>query len=156
MGDTAALEQKELANVAELFGGADVLRRSPRNPIEAHDLLVKGLPAKALIHLVDSLVILNWDAALENILGMSLRTLQRHKEVPKKALSREQSGRAWKFAEILAKATAVFGSQHEAEQWLERPAMALEQRRPIDLLATPAGAELVDALLGRLEYGVYV
>ncbi|TIX82762.1 MAG: DUF2384 domain-containing protein, partial [Mesorhizobium sp.] len=60
-----------------------------------------------------------------------------------------------KFAEILSKATDVFGSQAEAEQWLERPAIGLDQRRPIDLLATPAGVELVEDYLERLEYGVY-
>jgi hypothetical protein len=64
-------------------------------------------------------------------------------------------GRAWKFAEILAKATDVLGTQAEAEQWLERPAIGLDQRRPIDLLGTPAGVELVEDYLERLEYGVY-
>jgi hypothetical protein len=48
-----------------------------------------------------------------------------------------------KFAEILARATAVPGSRNEADQWLERPAVGLDQRRPIDLLATPAGVEIV-------------
>ena len=55
-------------------------------------------------------------------------------------------------AEILAKA---LGSQEDAEQWLERPAIGLDQRRPIDLLATPAGVEIVEAFLTRLKYGVY-
>ena len=49
----------------------------------------------------------------------------------------------------------MFGSQEEAEEWLRRPAMGLDQRRPIDLLATPAGVELVEDFLGRLKYGVY-
>jgi hypothetical protein len=44
-----------------------------------------------------------------------------------------------KFAEILAKATEVFGSQEEAEQWLQRPATGLDQRRPIDLLTNACG-----------------
>ncbi|MFH0343200.1 MAG: antitoxin Xre/MbcA/ParS toxin-binding domain-containing protein [Chromatiales bacterium] len=35
------------------------------------------------------------------------------------------------------------------------PAMALDQRRPIELLSSPAGVEMVEQLLGRLEYGVY-
>ena len=86
---------------------------------------------------------------------MSLRTFQRRKVAPDKPLSQEQSGRTWKFAEILAKATDVFGSQEEAEQWLERPAIGLDQRRPIDLLATPAGIELIEQYLTRLAYGVY-
>jgi len=82
--------------------------------------------------------------------------VQRRKVAPGKPLSQEQSGRAWKFAEILARATAVLGSQEEAERWLERPAVGLEQRRPIDLLATQAGVELVEEFLQRLEWGVYV
>jgi putative toxin-antitoxin system antitoxin component (TIGR02293 family) len=51
--------------------------------------------------------------------------------------------------------TALFGSQPEAEAWLERKAMALDQRRPIDLLSTPAGVEALEDHLTRLEYGVY-
>ena len=38
---------------------------------------------------------------------------------------------------------------------LQQPALGLEQRRPIDLLRTPAGVKLVEDFLGRLEYGVY-
>jgi putative toxin-antitoxin system antitoxin component (TIGR02293 family) len=63
--------------------------------------------------------------------------------------------RTEKHAEIAAKAMAVFGSQQEAEQWMERPAIGLGQRRPIDLLATPAGAKIVDNFLTRVEFGVY-
>ena len=72
-----------------------------------------------------------------------------------KRLSQEQSGRLWKFAEILEKAISVFGSQAEAEQFLDRPAIGLNQNRPIDLLATPAGVELVETHLERMKYGVY-
>jgi putative toxin-antitoxin system antitoxin component (TIGR02293 family) len=60
-----------------------------------------------------------------------------------------------KFAEILARATTLFGSQAVAEAWLERPAIGLDQRRPIDLMTTPEGLELVEDFLGRVEYGVY-
>ncbi len=59
------------------------------------------------------------------------------------------------FAEILAKATRVLGSQEEAEQRLKRPAIGLNRQRPIDLLTTPAGVKLVEDYLGRLEYDVY-
>jgi putative toxin-antitoxin system antitoxin component (TIGR02293 family) len=49
----------------------------------------------------------------------------------------------------------VFGSQADAEQWLVMPAMGLEQRRPIDLISTSVGTELVEDLLVRISYGVY-
>jgi putative toxin-antitoxin system antitoxin component (TIGR02293 family) len=60
-----------------------------------------------------------------------------------------------KFTEILARATTLLGAQTAAEQWLEQPAIGLDQRRPIDLMTTPAGPELVEDYLGRIEYGVY-
>lgn len=152
---TGGAEVFEYGKVVDLLGGSRVLGRPPRTPLDAHDLLVKGLPNKALGHLFSTLVVLQWTAYLEQTMGMSLRTYQRRKEVPAELLSQEQSGRAWKFAEILAKATDVLGSQEEAELWLERPAIGLDQRRPIELLATPAGVELVEDHLTRLEYGVY-
>jgi putative toxin-antitoxin system antitoxin component (TIGR02293 family) len=145
----------ELQKVAALLGGARILSRHLTSALDAHELLLHGLPASAVDHLVGQLVFIGKTESLEKAVGMSLRTWQRRKDAPSKPLSQEQSGRAWKFAEILAKATDVFGTQAEAEQWLERPAIGLDQRRPIDLLGTPAGVELVEDYLERLEYGVY-
>lgn len=144
-------DEARLSAVARLLA----LRKPPQDPLETHELLLQGLPTKALVHLVSNLVFLRWDHAFEKAVGMSLRTYQRHTLATKKPLNPEQSGRTWKLAEVLAKATAVFGSKEEAEQWLERPAAGLDQRRPIDLLATPAGVQLVEDFLVRLEYGVY-
>ncbi|MBB4366824.1 putative toxin-antitoxin system antitoxin component (TIGR02293 family) [Bradyrhizobium sp. CIR18] len=67
-----------------------------------------------MTYFVSHLIFIQTDS-LEKAFGMSLRTFQRRKGAPDKPLSQEQSGRTWKFAEILAKATDVFGSQEEAE-----------------------------------------
>ena len=144
----------DLQKVVDLLGGPRILSRRITSALDAHELLLDGLPGSALTHFVSHLILIQTDS-LEKAFGMSLRTFQRRKDAPDKPLSQEQSGRTWKFAEILAKATDVFGSQEEAEQWLERPAIGLDQRRPIDLLATPAGIELVEQYLTRLAYGVY-
>jgi putative toxin-antitoxin system antitoxin component (TIGR02293 family) len=148
-------EIARLAAIARLLGGTSTFRKMPRSPLEAHELLLNGLPSKALLYFVDNLVFLRWDDSFARAVGMSHRTYQRHTAENIRQLSSEQSGRAWKLAEILAKATSIFGSKEEAEQWLERPAIGLDQRKPIDLLATPAGVELVEDFLARLEYGVY-
>jgi putative toxin-antitoxin system antitoxin component (TIGR02293 family) len=88
---------------------------------------------------------------------MSLRTVQRRrKDAAHSHLSPEQSSRTWRFAEVLAQATEVLGSQSAAERWLESPAIGLENRRPLDLLATDAGAEAVRTYLTQIDYGVYV
>ena len=144
----------DLQKVADVLGGPRILSRRITSTLDAHDLLLDGLPGSALTHFVSHLLFIQTDS-LEKAFGMSLRTFQRRKDAPEKPLSQEQSGRTWKFAEILAKATDVFDSQEEAEQWLERPAIGFDQRRPIDLLATPAGIELVEQYLTRLAYGVY-
>jgi putative toxin-antitoxin system antitoxin component (TIGR02293 family) len=95
------------------------------------------------------------EIAFTRAIGVSTRTFQRQRQAPRKRMSAEQSGRTWKFAEILSRATEVFGSQEAAEEWLERPAIGLEQQRPIDLLSTPPGTRLVEEHLERMAFGVY-
>ncbi|HWK46650.1 MAG TPA: antitoxin Xre/MbcA/ParS toxin-binding domain-containing protein [Stellaceae bacterium] len=153
--EARTIETEPFQQVAKLFGGSRVLHRRLNSQLDAHDLLLDGLPAAALSYFVENLVMLKGAGSLEKAIGMSIRTLQRHRDAPEKPLSQEHSGRTWKFAEILAKASTLFGSQEEAEQWLVRPAMGLDQRCPIDLLTTPSGVKLVEDFLVRLEYGVY-
>jgi putative toxin-antitoxin system antitoxin component (TIGR02293 family) len=149
-------EKEQLGKVAELLGGRQTFRKPPQHAIEAHELLLRGLPTRALTHFVQNLIVLRWDSAFERAVGMSQRTYQRHISTTAKSLNPEQTARTWKLAEILARATSILGSKEEAEEWLKKPAIGLDQRRPIDLLATPAGTELVEDFLVRLEYGVYV
>jgi putative toxin-antitoxin system antitoxin component (TIGR02293 family) len=137
-----------------LLGGSKILGSQIKSELDAHELLHRGLPRAAVSKLVDNLHLIQVDEATE-AMGMSVRTLQRHKNMPVAPLSVEQSGRTWKFAEILAKATRVLGSQDEAELWLKSPAIGLDRKRPIDLLTTPAGVKLVEDYLERLEYDVY-
>ena len=139
-----------------LLGGLHVLGRAVASQLDVHDMVLDGMPTKALDHLLDGLVIMRRDSLFDGALGMSLRTIQRHKDSGNRALNREQSGRTWKVAEILAKAIDVFGSRAEAEAWLERPAVGLDQRRPIDLLATISGTEIVEIFLSQVDHGVYM
>ncbi|TVQ33490.1 MAG: DUF2384 domain-containing protein [Wenzhouxiangella sp.] len=142
-----------------LLGGEATIRARIGNVVEAHDALLKGLPADALLHLVSSVSLLEHGETLQNAVGISLRTLQRHKARPKGAgsqrLSVEQSNRAWRFAELFAHAVAVMGSRAAAEDWMNQPAIGLCNRKPIELLGTSAGMEAVAEYLTRLEYGVY-
>jgi putative toxin-antitoxin system antitoxin component (TIGR02293 family) len=149
-------QNQRFQQVASLLGGRRVLNHQPSSRLEVHELILHGLPAAALRHLVEGIEILRQPASMEKALGISVRTFQRHKDAPAKPLSQEQSGRVWEFADILTKASSVLGSRQEAEQWLARPAIALEQRPPLDLLATPEGRRLVEELLERMEYGVYM
>lgn len=151
------LDTDRITTAMDLLGGARTFQHVPVDALEVHAAIQSGFPGGALTELVANVPVVADPAMLDRAVGVSVRTLQRRKsETNKSRLSLEQSARAWKFAEIVAKATAVLGSQGEAERWLETPAIGLDQQRPIDLLTTPVGTELVEQFLERLEYGVYV
>jgi putative toxin-antitoxin system antitoxin component (TIGR02293 family) len=40
-------------------------------------------------------------------------------------------------------------------RWLRRPLRLLDDRPPLALLDSPTGIQLIDDLLGRIEYGVF-
>ncbi|MDX8526840.1 DUF2384 domain-containing protein [Mesorhizobium sp. MSK_1335] len=147
--------EPEFERLVDLFGGPKVLGFSVSSPLEAHEMILHGIPGQALESLVRHLTIIDPADAFETALGMSERTFQRHKSDHSRTLNREQGSRTWNFARILTKATSVLGTQEEAEKWMIEPAMGLDNRRPIDLLATAAGTILVQEFLERLDYGVY-
>jgi putative toxin-antitoxin system antitoxin component (TIGR02293 family) len=152
---TQARRQSErLRDIADLLGGPKVVGKYPADPLAAHEMLERGLPNTAIKHLLDGATTLA-QKSIESAIGMSERTRQRREKHPTELLSPDQAGRTWKFAEILTRAISIFGSRTAAEQWLAQPATGLDQRRPIDLLTTPAGVELVEDALGRIEYGVH-
>ena len=140
----------------ELLGGDDVCASTIRNDLDVHEWLEQGIPNRVLIRFIEQLDELKQSTSLKKVIGMSLRTIQRRKDGdPEQTLSLEQGNRLWRFATILAKAKEVFGSQQEAEYWLDRPAIGLNQRIPMELLATTAGFGIVENYLDRMKWGVY-
>ncbi|MFC4726178.1 antitoxin Xre/MbcA/ParS toxin-binding domain-containing protein (plasmid) [Glycocaulis abyssi] len=133
----------------EYLGGEDVFDAS--NPVEAHRAIAEGLPLASFIAMLTHVPSRE---DVEFVTGLNKRAFQRLKSHSKR-LSPDQSGNLWSFARILATATDVLGSREDALQWLKRPSMALDNERPIDLIRTPAGSQLLEAHLRRLEYGVY-
>ena len=60
-----------------------------------------------------------------------------------------------RVVEAMVKATAVFGSRHNAAIWMERPALGLDHQKPIDIVLSAHGLADVLTYLERIEYGVY-
>ena len=86
-------------------------------------------------------------------LGMSRATLHRRKKLG--TLDRTESDRLARYARILSHATAALGGMESARSWLLAPAIAFNGECPLDYADTEIGAREVDALLGRLEHGVF-
>jgi putative toxin-antitoxin system antitoxin component (TIGR02293 family) len=58
-------------------------------------------------------------------------------------------------SEITALAERIFGSPQAARDWLLTPNPALADEKPSRLLATGRGARQVQAVLIRIEHGVF-
>jgi putative toxin-antitoxin system antitoxin component (TIGR02293 family) len=90
---------------------------------------------------------------LGGLLGMSRATLHRRKKGG--ILDRAESDRLVRYARLVAHACAALGGLEGARSWLAAPAFAFHGETPLDFADTEIGAREVDALLGRLEHGVF-
>ncbi len=71
------------------------------------------------------------------------------------SLEAKDNGPARRYPTVVREATSVFGDGQAAIAWMTSPAMGLDQRRPIDLLATAQGAAIVEDFLNRTDKVVY-
>lgn len=136
------------------LGGRKYWSSRVRSRSDVHAAIVKGVPYGSLVFFVANTKLLS-EEDVAKVLGISTRTLRRQAETPDKAMPTELASKAWQVAETLAKATDIFGGKDEAERWMSTPAIGLDGQRPIDLLQTLQGAEVVNDFLVRLDYGVY-
>lgn len=81
------------------------------------------------------------------------RTLT-HRRARREALSRDESDRAVRLARTAALAEQVFADSERAWRWLRASKRQFRGRSPLQLLATEAGARLVEELLYRVDEGM--
>jgi putative toxin-antitoxin system antitoxin component (TIGR02293 family) len=81
------------------------------------------------------------------------RTLT-HRRTRREALSRDESDRVVRVARVVALCEEVFGERERGWRWLRDAKRQFKGRAPLDLLATEAGARLVEELLYRIDEGM--
>ncbi len=123
------------------------------SPLEAHDLVTRGLSVGKARELMESFQYIDRETVLKTM-GISERTLQRARAAAK-PLDSNATDRSLRLAAVTEQAIEVLASQEAAERWLASPALGLDRRRPIDLLQSSEGTELVKTLLTRMDHGVY-
>jgi len=90
---------------------------------------------------------------LAALLGMSRATLHRRKKTGH--LDRAESDRLVRFVRLFSRAATALGGADGARSWLVSPAVAFHGECPLDFANTEIGAREVEALLGRLQHGVF-
>lgn len=94
------------------------------------------------------------DADIARLLGIGEATLRRAR-ASGAPLDPATGDRLYRLSKVIALAEEVLESADNAMTWLRRPQPALGGRVPLELLVTQAGAEEVETLLRRIDYGVY-
>lgn len=91
--------------------------------------------------------------AMATPLQLTIRTF--HRRLQEGTLAFAESERLFAWARILNRAIAVLGDETKAVHWLRSPVRALDSKAPLDCAQTWIGIRQVEAVLGRIEDGVY-
>lgn len=101
---------------------------------------------------------------LRDLIDLPMDRLAQHLCIPRATLHRRrlagrldsaESDRILRFARLLGQATATLEDPAAARAWLASPQVGLGGEAPLVYAETEVGAREVEALLGRIEYGVY-
>ena len=112
-------------------------------------LVEKRLPATAIRSLVRGGLS---DAEVYQLI-LPRRTLA-HRVAKHQPLSKQESDKAVRVARITAMAEQVFGESERAWRWLRKTKRHFEDRSPIEMLATEAGARIVEEMLAQIDDGI--
>jgi putative toxin-antitoxin system antitoxin component (TIGR02293 family) len=96
------------------------------------------------------------DVQWSNFLDIHLRTLQRYRKEKDHVFKQIQSEKIFELAEVISLGNDVFDIPEHFNIWLNTPLPALGNSKPINLLDTSYGKDIVMAELNRIEHGIFV
>lgn len=134
--------------VLNFLGGHRVFGLNIQSILDVNDLIQAGFPARALAALKDRTHFTNRELA--RALGVSEKTIER--AAAQSYIKPSTSDRLYRMARIIELATEVLCNEQQALDWLRAPQHGLGERVPLDLLATDAGTEQVEAELQRIRF----
>lgn len=112
----------------------------------------KGLTKNNIDELATALGISRKTMA-EDVFDISVKTMER--KGPKDKLDKKISSHAVEIAKLWQHACIVFGEEQRARLWFNRPNQSLNQLKPVVLLDTLTGLNMIGDILTRIEEGVY-
>lgn len=147
------------ASITDLLGGAAVLQRPMANNLDLARAIREGLPSAAAIALAHE-ILEGQPGADAMVAGFLAGYFGRPfspdtSEQFSSRLTVAESDLVVRTASVLSKAIDILGEKSKAVHWIQSPNRALGGLTPLSLLDTSAGEHEVEALLDRIEYGVY-
>jgi putative toxin-antitoxin system antitoxin component (TIGR02293 family) len=123
----------------------------PPTELEVVELIERGLPLGS----IEALKRQGLTYTEVHQLILPHRTLK-HRDSRQMNLSSEETDRALRVAGILALADQVFGDHEKGMRWLRRESRQLDGRKPIEMLRSEVGGDVVRQMLYQIDEGIYV
>jgi len=120
-----------------------------RSDSDLASLVEKRLPAAAIKSLVRGGLS---DTEVFQLI-IPRRTLA-HRVARRQLLSQEESDKAVRVARITTMAERAFHGAGKAWHWLRKPKRRFAGKTPMEMLATEAGARLVEEMILQFEHGI--
>jgi putative toxin-antitoxin system antitoxin component (TIGR02293 family) len=121
------------------------------SPMKMVTMVREGLPWNLYRGVVTELGFT--DQAAAGVLHIPARTLARRKEEGR--LEPQEGERLMRLVRLRTRAIEVLGTREKALRWRVAPNRALEGASPMSLLDTDIGTQAAEAVLTRVEYGVF-
>lgn len=121
---------------------------------KVEDLIVtlkKGLPISSLNKLCKHMGVS--ERRLATTVNIAQRTLTRRKSEGR--FRPDESERVLRLARLFERAIEVMGSEQNAQKWFQSPVKGLGGKTPLEFADTEPGAQAVEAMLDRIEDGVF-
>lgn len=117
---------------------------------EVARVVERGLPASS----VERLLGLGFERREVFRLVIPQRTLT-HRKQRRQALTGDESDKIVRLARVRTLAGRVFGNDDKAWRWLRKRKRRFDDKSPVDLLGTEAGARAVEEELFRIDEGMF-
>lgn len=137
--------------IAEYLGGTRVLSRTIATDLDLMSLIQDRVPVEAIDAVIHAGILETQE--IDDVV-LPRRTLSKRRSTTGR-LTTEESDRLVRVLRVIALARDTFQNDEKSATWLRRANRSLGGLRPIDLLTTDNGSRLVEAVLGRISYGVY-
>jgi putative toxin-antitoxin system antitoxin component (TIGR02293 family) len=137
--------------VVKMLGGEELLGAKIHSASDLIPVVRKGLRYRSLDKVIAGLGIAR--ETVMNAIGLPVSEQKRGQSASR--MSAAESDRVYRLARVAAQAEMILASEEKAHEWLMRPNRALGQVTPLSLLDTDEGARQVEAVLGRIEHGVW-
>lgn len=150
-GDTLDLIEKDSTSGNKMMAEVSVPRDVYTDPVAFIRTVRDGLPGRVLKQAINAF------PADRDLFVRLLETDSGnlHRFYKRKALGRGQSEEVLDTLKLYVETAKVFGDREISQEWLHTEVPALSGARPVDLLDTFTGREMVRQVLRKISYGEF-